>query len=339
MTDCVVCSRSAMITRKLAPALAAGCTAVIKPTEETPLSALAICAIVQEAGVPAGVVNCLTVARDEVEDVGRALCHSKLIRKISFTGSTAVGKWLMREASTTVKRISLELGGNAPFIVFDDADVDVAVQACIASKLRNAGQVCIASNRILVQEGIYDLFSTKLTEAVQKLKVGCGFEATTNIGPLINPKGLAKVSSHVHDCVSKGAKVLTGGKVHENNGGYFFEPTVLCGVTRDMLPFQQETFGPIVPLFKFSTEEEAIAMANDTEFGLSAYFCTKDLARAFTVAEQLEAGIIGVNEGLVSSNNIPFGGWKESGIGREGGHQGIAEYLEEKYICMGLGKK
>lgn len=333
---------SAMITRKLAPALAAGCTAVIKPTEETPLSALAICAIIQEAGVPAGVVNCLTVSRDDVEDVGRALCHSKLIRKVSFTGSTAVGKWLMRESASTVKRISLELGGNAPFIVFDDADIDVAVAACINSKLRNAGQVCIATNRILVQEGIYDAFSQKLADAVRKLKVGNGFDHDTNLGPLINSKGLAKVTSHVEDCVSKGATVLTGGKPHHElnrDGGCFFEPTVIIGATKSMLPFSQETFGPVIPLLKFKTEEEAISIANDTEYGLSAYFCTKDLARAFHVAERLEAGIIGVNEGLVSSNNIPFGGWKESGIGREGGHQGIAEYLEEKYICMGLGKR
>jgi succinate-semialdehyde dehydrogenase/glutarate-semialdehyde dehydrogenase len=333
---------SAMITRKLAPALAAGCTAVIKPTEETPLSALAICAIAQEAGLPAGVVNCLTVSREDVESVGRSLCHSKLIRKVSFTGSTAVGKWLMRESASTVKRISLELGGNAPFIVFDDADVDVAVTACIQSKLRNAGQVCIASNRILVQEGIYDTFSQKLAEAVRKLKVGDGFDLDTNLGPLINSKGLAKVSTHVEDCVSKGATVLTGGKPHHElnrDGGCFFEPTVLVGVTRNMLPFSQETFGPIIPLLKFQTEEEAISIANDTEYGLSAYFCTENLSRAFNVAEKLEAGIIGVNEGLVSSNNIPFGGWKESGIGREGGHQGIAEYLEEKYICLGLGKR
>ncbi len=332
---------SAMITRKLAPALAAGCTAVIKPTEETPLSALAICAIVKEAGIPPGVVNCLTVAREDVEDVGRALCHSKLIRKVSFTGSTAVGKWLMRESSATVKRISLELGGNAPFIVFDDADVDVAVTACIQSKLRNSGQVCIASNRILVQEGIYDSFSQKLAVAVSKLKVGDGFELDTNVGPLINAKGLAKVASHVDDCVTKGATILTGGKPHHQlnrDGGSFYEPTVLIGVTRNMLPFKQETFGPLIPLLKFKTEEEAISIANDTEYGLSAYFCTKNLARAFHVAEKLEAGIIGVNEGLVSSSNIPFGGWKESGIGREGGHQGIAEYLEEKYICLGLGK-
>jgi succinate-semialdehyde dehydrogenase/glutarate-semialdehyde dehydrogenase len=259
---------SAMITRKLAPALAAGCTTVIKPSEETPLSALAICAIAQEAGLPPGVVNCLTVDRLQVEEVGRALCHSKDVRKISFTGSTPVGKWLMRESASNVKKVSLELGGNAPFIVFDDCDVDVAVQALMLAKFRNAGQVCIASNRILVQEGIYDKFANKLTEAVSKLQVGHGFDPASTVGPLINEKGLQKVAHHVKDCVDKGAMVLTGGNPSLYNaefGGFFFEPTVLRGVTKDMLPFRQETFGPLVPLLSFKTVEEAIELANDTE--------------------------------------------------------------------------
>eukprot|EP01040_Poterioochromonas_malhamensis_P003096 gene3096-3293_t len=331
---------SAMITRKLGPALAAGCTAVIKPAGETPLSAIAICAIAHEAGVPPGVVNVVTVDRDEVENVGRTLCHAKDIRKVSFTGSTPVGKWLMREAASSVKKVSLELGGNAPFIVFDDCDIDVAVNALMFAKFRNAGQACIASNRILVQEGIYHQFAEKLTEAASRLKCGDGFDPFHTVGPLINEKGVAKVTQHVQDSVSKGAKVLIGGKPHDINkdGGFFFEPTILSNVTKDMLPFKQETFGPLVPLISFKSVQEAIDLANDTEFGLAAYFCTKDLSKAWHVAEALEAGIIGVNEGAVSLSSTPFGGWKESGLGREGGYQGIEEYLEEKFICMGLGK-
>lgn len=313
---------------------------MIKPPNDTPLSALAICAIIAEAGVPPGVVNCLTVAREEVEDVGRAMCHSKDIRKISFTGSTNVGKWLMREAATTVKKVSLELGGNAPFIVFDDADLDQALIALMQSKFRNAGQACIASNRILVQRGVYDQFAQMVTDAVRKLQVGPGMQADSTVGPLINAAGLNKVAQQVQDCVQKGAKVLVGGQevaALNNQGGFFYEPTVLRGVTKDMLPYTQETFGPVVPLMSFETEAEAIALANDTEFGLSAYFCTKDLARAWHVAEALEVGIVGVNDGAVSLASTPFGGWKESGLGREGGHQGIQEYLEEKYISMNLG--
>lgn len=333
---------SAMITRKLAPALGAGCTAVIKPSEDTPYSALAICAIVQEAGLPPGVVNCVTVGREEVQDVGRALCHSKHLRKVSFTGSTNVGKWLMREAASTVKKVSLELGGNAPFIVFDDADLDLALQALMAAKFRNAGQACIASNRILVHAGIYDKFAQMVTDAVKKLNVGDGFADNTNIGPLINAQGLKKVAAQVDDCVARGATVLTGGSyVHELNekGGLFYQPTVLSGLTKEMLPYSYETFGPVLPLMKFHTVDEAIALANDTEFGLAAYFCTSDLGRAWYVAEALEVGIVGVNDGAVSLASTPFGGWKESGLGREGGHQGIAEYLEEKYISMNIGKR
>lgn len=333
---------SAMITRKLAPALGAGCTSVIKPSEDTPYSALAICAIAQEAGVPPGVVNCVTVGREEVQDVGRAMCHSKHLRKISFTGSTNVGKWLMRESAHTVKKVSLELGGNAPFIVFDDADLDQAVTALMAAKFRNAGQACIASNRILVQAGVYEKFSQMVTEATKKLKVGDGFGHDTTIGPLINAQGLQKVVHQVEDSVRLGARVLTGGKPvkHLNDqGGLFFEPTVLSGLTKEMLPYSYETFGPVLPLMKFTDDAEAIALANDTEFGLAAYFCTRDLGRAWYVAESLEAGIIGVNDGAVSLASTPFGGWKESGLGREGGYWGINEYLEDKYISMNIGKR
>lgn len=328
---------SAMITRKLAPALAAGCTAVIKPSEETPLSALALCVIAEEAGFPAGVVNCLTTGRDEVEMTGSMLCHSRLIRKVSFTGSTAVGKWLMRESASTVKKVSLELGGNAAFIVFDDADIDIALNALMFSKFRNAGQACIASNRVFVQQNIYQRFADRLSEVVGKLQCGQGFDAAVTMGPLINQKGLHKVSAQVEDCLSKGAKKLTGGRTHalSAQGGFFYEPTVLTHVTKDMLPYTQETFGPIVPLIPFVTEDEVVAMANDTDFGLSAYFCTKDLARAFRVSERLEAGMVGVNEGAISFAAAPFGGVKESGLGREGGRQGIEEYLEEKYVCLG----
>jgi succinate-semialdehyde dehydrogenase/glutarate-semialdehyde dehydrogenase len=259
---------SAMITRKLAPALAAGCTAVIKPASETPLSALAICAIAQEAGVPAGVINCLTVTRDQHEEVGKALCHSKDVRKLSFTGSTSAGKWLMRESAENVKKLSLELGGNAPFIVFDDCEMEVALKALMAAKFQNSGQTCISANRIMVQEGIYEEFAKQITEKVKKLKVGDGFDSDTRVGPLINEKALNKVNDTVQDAISKGAKVLTGGKIsklREEKGGFFYEPTVLTGVTKEMRPFQQETFGPVIPLVKFKTVEEGIELANDTE--------------------------------------------------------------------------
>lgn len=258
----------AMITRKLAPAIGAGCSAILKPANDTPLSAIAICKIAEEAGVPPGLINCLTVAKEDVQDVGLSLCHSKLIRKLSFTGSTVVGKWLMREASTTVKKVSLELGGNAAFIVFDDADLDLALTTFMQTKFRNAGQACIASNRVLVQAGVYDRFSQMLADTVAKLKIGDGLSPESTIGPLINAQSLNKVSTHVNDCVSKGAKVLVGGKSDEELnalGGFFFEPTVLTGVTKEMLPYYQETFGPVVPLMKFETEQEAISLANDTE--------------------------------------------------------------------------
>lgn len=329
---------AAMITRKLAPAIAAGCTAVIKPAEVTPLSALAICAIAHKAGVPSGVVNCLTVGREEVAEVGAALCHHPDVRKLSFTGSTGVGRWLYRECGDTVKKLSLELGGNAPFIVFDDADIDVAVKALINAKFRNTGQTCISSNRIFVQEKIYEKFSNALKDKVKNIRCGDGFNANNAAGPLINEQGLQKVVSQVQDCVSKGASVLLGGEpIHELNslGGTFYKPTILTNVNPDMKPYFEETFGPVAPLFKFSTEEEVLAMANDTPFGLAAYAMTTNLSRAFRVSEALEAGMVGINEGAISSDAIPFGGVKQSGLGREGGHWGVEEYLELKYVCMG----
>jgi succinate-semialdehyde dehydrogenase/glutarate-semialdehyde dehydrogenase len=330
-----------MITRKVGPALAAGCSVVIKPSEETPLSALALVAIAEEAGVPLGVINCLTVGRDEVVSVGTAMCHSPLLRKISFTGSTKVGKWLMREAASTVKKVSMELGGNAPFIVFDDADLEVAARALMAAKFRNAGQVCIASNRVLVQSGVYEEFAAMLTRRVNNLKVGSGLQADSTLGPLINAQALEKVSRHVEDCVSKGASLTTGGSVCTDlneGGGTFYAPTVLTGVSKHMLPFCEETFGPVCPLMSFETEEEALQIANDTPYGLAAYACTKDLARAFRVAEGLDVGMVGINEGAIGSELSPFGGVKESGVGREGGHWGVDEYLEVKSICLGLGQ-
>lgn len=329
---------SAMITRKLGPALAAGCTVVIKPADLTPLSALALCAIAHEAGVPPGVVNCLSVAPEQVVAVGGAMCHSPLLRKLSFTGSTQVGKWLMRESASTVKRLSLELGGNAPFIVFDDADLDTAVTALVNCKFRNAGQMCISGNRIFVQAGIYDAFAASLIAKVQKMRVGNGMDEGVTIGPVINAAGLAKVARHVDDCVSKGAMVRVGGGVNERlnaQGGFFFNPTVLTGVTTAMLPSTDETFGPVAPLFRFTSEEEVIKLANDTPYGLAGYACTRDLGRAWRLAEQLECGLVGINDGAISSAEAPFGGMKESGLGREGGSWGIDEYLEVKYVCFG----
>ena len=329
---------SAMITRKLGPALAAGCTAVIKPADMTPLSALALCAIAEEAGVPAGVVNCLTVAKEEVVAVGGALCREPLLRKLSFTGSTAVGKWLMRESASTMKRLSLELGGNAPFIVFDDCDLEVALSALINAKFRNAGQTCISSNRIFVQAGVYEAFAEALTTRVRAMRVGNGLGVDTTMGPLINAAGLDKVKRHVEDCVAKGAVVRTGGQPNQelnSRGGTFFNPTVLTEVTPDMLPFEEETFGPLAPLVRFESEQDVVRMANDTPFGLAGYACTRDLARAWRVAEQLECGLVGINEGVISTAEAPFGGMKESGIGREGGTWGIEEYLETKYVCFG----
>lgn len=323
---------SAMITRKVSPALAAGCTVVVKPAEDTPLSALALAELAQRAGVPKGVFNVVT-AKDPVP-VGRALTENPKVRMITFTGSTEVGKILMEQAARTVKRVGMELGGNAPFIVFDDADLDRAVAGALASKFRNAGQTCVCANRILVQDGVYDAFAEKLTAAVKGLKVGPGTESGVTVGPLINEAALKKVEEHVADALEHGAKVVIGGKPSAI-GGNFFEPTVLTGVTPKMKVSREETFGPVAPLFRFHTEEEAIRMANDTPFGLAAYFFTRDQGRCWRFAEALEYGIVGVNEGLTSTEIAPFGGWKESGIGREGSHHGMEEFLEMKYTLMG----
>ena len=323
---------SAMITRKVSPALAAGCTVIVKPAEDTPLSALALAELAQRAGVPKGVFNVVT-AKDPVP-VGRALTESPLVRMITFTGSTEVGKILMRQAASTVKRVGMELGGNAPFIVFDDADLDRAVAGAMASKFRNAGQTCVCANRILVQDGVYDAFTEKLVAAVQKLKVGPGLETGVTVGPLISHDAVKKVEAHVADAIAHGARVVTGGKVAPI-GGNFFEPTVLTGATDEMRIAHEETFGPVAPLFRFSDEAEAVRMANDTPFGLAAYFFSRDMGRCFRVAEALEYGIVGVNEGITSTEIAPFGGFKESGIGREGSHHGIEEFLETKYTLMG----
>jgi succinate-semialdehyde dehydrogenase/glutarate-semialdehyde dehydrogenase len=323
---------SAMITRKVSPALAAGCTVVVKPAEDTPLSALALAELAQRAGVPKGVFNVVT-AKDPVP-VGRALTESPLVRMVTFTGSTEVGKILMEQAARTVKRVGMELGGNAPFIVFDDADLDRAVAGALASKFRNAGQTCVCANRFLVQDGVYDAFAQKLTDAVKKLKVGAGTETGVTVGPLISKDAIKKVEEHVADAIEHGAKVVVGGKP-SSLGGNFYEPTVLTGVMPQMKVAREETFGPVAPLFRFKTEQEAVRMANDTPFGLAAYFFTRDLGRCWRVAEALEYGIVGVNEGITSTEIAPFGGWKESGIGREGSHHGIEEFLETKYTLMG----
>lgn len=321
----------AMITRKISPALAAGCTVVVKPAPETPLTALALAELACQAGFPPGVLNVIT---GNAEAIGGELTSNRLVRMITFTGSTEVGKLLMRQSADTVKKLSLELGGNAPFIVFDDAGLDAAVAGAIASKFRNSGQTCVSANRILVQSGIYDRFAERLTEAVSDLKVGDGTEQGVTQGPLINEAGLDKVELHVRDAVAKGAKVLTGGVRHEL-GRTFFTPTVLTDVTPDMRIANEETFGPVAALFRFRDEEEAVALANDTPFGLAAYFFTENISRAWRVAEALEYGMIGVNEGMISSALAPFGGVKESGQGREGSHHGIEEFLELKYVMMG----
>jgi succinate-semialdehyde dehydrogenase/glutarate-semialdehyde dehydrogenase len=322
---------AAMITRKVAPALAAGCTAVVKPAEQTPLTALALAELAARAGFPAGVVNVVT--GDPVQ-IGAELTSNAIVRKLSFTGSTKVGRLLMAQCAPTVKKISLELGGNAPFIVFDDADVDAAVEGAMMSKYRNTGQTCVCANRVLVQGGIYATFAEKLAARVRQMKVGDGMEEGVVQGPLIDAAALAKVEEHVADALAKGAKVLTGGKRHAC-GGTFYEPTVITGVTPAMLCAREETFGPVAPLFRFGTEEEAVAMANATEFGLAAYFFSRDIARCFRVGEALEYGIVGVNTGIISNEMAPFGGVKQSGIGREGSKYGIDEYLEIKYLCLG----
>ena len=324
----------AMITRKAGPALAAGCTVVVKPAEDTPLSALALAELGRRAGLPDGVLNIVTSARANAAVVGKVLTEDSRVRKVSFTGSTAVGKILMRQSSSTVKKVSLELGGNAPFIVFDDADLDAAIQGVMASKYRNSGQTCVCANRILVQSGVYDAFTDKLIKAVEALKVAPGIEDGASQGPLINTKALAKVESHVADALSKGGTLLTGGKPHAR-GGTFYEPTVIGDVTPEMLVAGEETFGPLAPLFRFDTEEEGIALANDTEFGLSAYFYSQNIHRIWRVAEAIETGMIGINEGIISTEVAPFGGIKESGLGREGSREGILEYVESKYLCLG----
>jgi succinate-semialdehyde dehydrogenase/glutarate-semialdehyde dehydrogenase len=323
----------AMITRKVGPALAAGCTVVAKPAEATPLSALALAELAHRAGVPPGVFNVIPADASHAAEIGMELCTNPTVRKVSFTGSTEVGRILLRQSADTVKKLSLELGGNAPFIVFDDADVDAAVEGALASKYRNAGQTCVCANRLYVQAGVYDAFAEKLAAKVAQFKVGPGVEPGVTIGPLIEPAAVEKVKEHVADAVSKGAKVLLGGTPHAR-GGLFFEPTVLTGVTSAMKVAREETFGPVAPLFRFETEAEAIAMANDTEFGLAAYFFSRDIGRVFRVAEALEAGMVCVNSGLLSNEVAPFGGVKQSGLGREGSKYGIDEYLEIKYLCL-----
>ncbi len=322
----------AMITRKVAPALAAGCPVVIKPAEQTPLSALAVAELAQRAGMPPGVLNVVTADGERSIEVGKVLCASDIVRHLSFTGSTEVGRILAAQCASTVKKLSLELGGNAPFIVFDDADIDSAVEGAMVSKYRNAGQTCVCANRLYVQAGVYDRFVEKLAAKARTIKVGNGFEAGVNQGPLIDDHAIAKVERHVADATAKGAKVLTGGK---RIGERYYEPTVLANATSEMLCAREETFGPVAPVFRFETEAEAIALANATEFGLASYFYSRDVGRIFRVGEALEYGMVGVNTGLISTAEVPFGGVKQSGLGREGSHHGIADYVEIKYLCLG----
>ena len=322
---------AAMITRKVAPALAAGCTIIVKPAEQTPLSALAMAELAHRAGIPAGVLNVIT---GDARAIGGVLTASPVVRKLTFTGSTEVGRILAAQCAPTLKKMSLELGGNAPFIVFDDADLDEAVQGALASKYRNTGQTCVCANRLLVQAGVYDAFAAKLAAAVSAFKVGNGLEAGVAQGPLIDNDALAKVEDLVADAVQHGAQVITGGKRHAL-GGTFYEPTILAHVTPQMRIAREEVFGPVAPLFKFDTEAQAIALANETEFGLAAYFYAKDMGRVWRVAEAIQAGMVGVNTGIISTAVAPFGGVKQSGLGREGAKQGIEEYLDTKYICLG----
>ncbi len=329
---------NAMITRKAGPALAAGCTVVLKPAEQTPLSALAMAELAERAGIPQGVLNIVTGSGESAPAIGQELCANPTVRKLSFTGSTEVGRILMRQSADTIKKLSLELGGNAPFIIFDDADLDAAVEGAIASKYRNAGQTCVCANRIYVQDGVYDAFAAKLAEKVKSFKVGAGTEAGVVIGPLIDEQGMKKVEQHVSDALGKGAKVMLGGKRHAK-GGLFFEPTVITGVTPEMIVSYEETFGPVAPLIRFKTEEEAIKLANNTEFGLAGYFYSRDVGRIFRVAEKIETGMVCVNSGILSTEVAPFGGVKQSGLGREGSKYGIEEYLEVKYVLIaGLDK-
>jgi len=325
----------AMITRKVAPALAAGCPVVIKPAEATPLSALAVAELAQRAGMPAGVLNIITADAAQSIAVGKALCASDTVRHLSFTGSTEVGRILMQQCAPTVKKLGLELGGNAPFIVFNDADLDAAVEGAMISKYRNAGQTCVCANRLYAQSGIYDAFVTRLADKVRQMKVGNGFEAGVTQGPLIEAEALAKVETLVADALSKGAQVVTGGTRLDIPGGHFYQPTVLSNVSADMRLAREEIFGPVAPVFKFETEAEAIELANNTEFGLASYFYSRDVGRIFRVSEGLEYGMVGVNTGLISTCEVPFGGVKQSGLGREGARQGMDDYLEAKYICLG----
>ncbi len=322
---------AAMITRKVAPALAAGCTVVLKPAEQTPLTALKLAELAEKAGIPAGVLNVVT---GKASEIGQAWLEDSRVTKLTFTGSTEVGKLLMRGAADTVKKISLELGGHAPFIVMDDADIDKAVAGLIGSKFRNAGQTCVCTNRVYVQESISAIFSEKVVEAVSRLKVGNGLEEGIDIGPLIDEAAIRKVKSQIDDAIRKGGQVLVGGKAAETGGGYFFEPTVVFGASDDMLCMTEETFGPLAPIATFKTEDEVIQRANNTPYGLAAYVFTENIGRAIRISEQLDYGIIGLNDGLPSVPQAPFGGFKESGLGREGGHYGIEEYLEVKYISI-----
>ncbi|HEY1912803.1 MAG TPA: NADP-dependent succinate-semialdehyde dehydrogenase [Vicinamibacterales bacterium] len=321
----------AMITRKAGPAIAAGCTVVLKPASQTPFSALALAELAERAGVPKGVFNVITGSASEI---GGELTANPTVRKLSFTGSTEIGRLLMAQCAPTIKKLSLELGGNAPFVVFDDADLDAAVEGAIASKYRNTGQTCVCANRLLVQGSVYDSFAAKLADAVRQLKPAPGLEAGATQGPLIDDKAVQKVESHIADATAKGAKVLVGGKRHAL-GGRFFEPTILTGVTTAMDVAREETFGPVAPLFRFETEAESIALANDTEFGLAAYFYGRDISRIWRVAEALEYGIVGINTGIISTEVAPFGGVKQSGLGREGSKYGLEEFLEIKYLCLG----
>lgn len=323
---------AAMITRKAGPALAAGCTMVLKPASQTPFSALALAELANRAGIPEGVFNVVTGSASEV---GNELTGNPLVRKLSFTGSTEIGRQLMEQCAKDIKKVSLELGGNAPFIVFDDADLDKAVEGALASKFRNAGQTCVCANRLYVQDGVYDRFAEKLRQAVSKLQIGDGLQPNVTIGPLIDEKAIAKVQEHIADALGKGARIVTGGKVHEL-GGNFFQPTILVDVPGDAKVAKEETFGPLAPLFRFKDEADVIAQANDTEFGLAAYFYARDLSRVFRVGEALEYGIIGINTGLISTEVAPFGGVKSSGLGREGSKYGIEDYLEIKYMCIGI---
>jgi succinate-semialdehyde dehydrogenase/glutarate-semialdehyde dehydrogenase len=323
----------AMITRKVAPALAAGCPVIIKPAELTPLTALAAAELALRAGIPAGVLNMIIADAENSIAVGKVLCDSDVVRHISFTGSTEVGRILMAQSAPTIKKLSLELGGNAPFIVFDDADIDSAVEGAIASKFRNAGQTCICANRIYVQSAVYDRFAQKFAEKVKAFKVGNGFEEGVVIGPLIEDAALKKVNRHIEDAVEKGGQLLTGGK---QLAGQFYEPTVISHATSHMLCAKEETFGPLAPLFKFETEDEVIEAANNTEFGLASYFYSRDIGRITRVSEALEYGMVGVNVGILATEHVPFGGVKQSGLGREGSHHGIDEYLEMKYVCVGI---